>query len=185
MTDAGVLLPDEKYELIDGEIIRMPVTGDYSSRWLEALQADDLSDDFRRTLATVIVRANNPIRLSDYSELKPGIALLRPYANLYRGERSHPDDVMLIVEVLRGTVEYDDRDRRVPLYADAGVPELWLINMEEDCIESLTASVGSGYRVKRRYERGEWIAPALLPGVSHDVEAALIPKGVIAGKTDE
>ena len=185
MTDAGVLLPDEKYELIDGDIVRLPVTGDYGSRWLEALQVDDLSDDFRQTLATVIVRVNKPIRLSDCSELKPCIALLRPYANLYRGDRSHPDDVMLIVEVLRGAVEYDDRDRWVPLYAEAGVPELWQIDLEEDCIESLTDPVGSRYRVKRRYKRGDRIASALLPRVLLDVEAALMPKHVIAGKTDE
>ena len=185
MTDAGVLRPSERYELIGGEIVRVPVAGDYGSRWLEELQLGVLLDDFRRTLATVIVRVNKPIRLSDCSELRPGIALLRPYANLYRGERSHPDDAMLIVEVLRGAVEYDDRDRRVPLYAEAGVPELWLMNLEEDCIESLTDPVGSGYRVKRRYERGERIAPVLLSGVLLDVEAALIPKDVIACKADE
>ena len=185
MTDAGVLRSSERHELIDGEIVRMPVAGDYGSRWVEELQVDVLLDDFRRTLATVIVRVNKPIRLSDFSELRPGIALLRPYANLYRGERSHPDDVMLVVEALRGAVEYDDRDRRVPLYAEAGVPELWLINLEEDCIESLTDPVGSGYRVKRRYKRGERIAPVLLSGVLLDVEAALMPKNVIAGKADE
>lgn len=133
MVNAGVLRSDERHELIDGEIMSAPIAGDYRARWLEELQVDDLSDDFRHMLATVIVRENKPIRLSDYSEPRPDIALMRPYANLYGDGHFYLNDVMLIVEVLRCAVEYDDRDRRVPLYAEAGVPELWLANMEEDC----------------------------------------------------
>ena len=178
MADAGILSSDERHELMDGEIIRVPVAGDYRARWLEELEVDDLSDDFKYRLVTVIVRENKPVRLSDYSELKPGIALLRPYANLYRGGDSHPDDVMLIVEVLRCAVEYEDGDKMVSLYAGAGVPELWLVNLGEDCIEALSDPVGSDYRVKRRYERGDRIAPILLPRVSLDVDAALMPRFV-------
>ena len=177
MVDAGILRSDERHELMDGEIIRVPVDADYRARCFEILQVDVLLADFRNALATVVIRSNEPIRLSDYSELKPDVALLRPYANLYRGGDSHPDDVMLIGEVSRLGGEYDG-NMKVPLYAGAGVPELWLVNLGEDCIEALSDPVGSAYRVKRRYERGDRIAPMLLPRVSLDVDAALMPRFV-------
>lgn len=178
MIDAGILSSDERHELIDGEIMRAPVVEDYRERWIEDVQSDVLIDDFRQTLKTVIVRAGEPIRLSDHSELKPDIALLRPYANLYRGGHSHPDDAMLIVEVSRGAAEYV-RDVKAPLYADVGVPELWVVNLEDDCIEGFSDPVWfvSRYRVKRRYKRGERIAPVALSRVSLDVESALVAKG--------
>ena len=175
MVDAGILSSDERHELINGEIIRVPVNADYRARGLEIVQVDVLLEDFRHTFATVVIRSNESIRLSDYSELKPDVALLRPYANLYRGGYSHPDDVMLIVEVSRLGGEYDG-NMKVPLYAEAGVPELWLVNMEEDCIEGLSEPTGSDYRVKRRYERGDRMAPVLLPRALFEVEAILIPK---------
>lgn len=121
------------HEFIDGEMTRVPVIADYRSLWVEVVQVGVLIDQFRQALAAVIIRANRPIRLSDYSEPKPDVALLRPYANLYRRGHSHPDEVMLIVEVLRGGGEYDG-NMKVSLYAKAGVPELWLVNLEEDCI---------------------------------------------------
>lgn len=175
MVDAGILSSDGRHELMDGEIIRVPVDADYRARCFEILQVDVLLSDFRNALATVVIRSNEPIRLSDYSELKPDVALLRPYANLYKEGHSHPDDVMLIVEVSRLGGEYDG-NMKVPLYAEAGVPELWLLNLEEDCIEGLSDPTGSDYRVKRRYERGDLIAPALLPRALFEVEGLLIPK---------
>ncbi len=181
MMDAGILSSDERHELIDGEIIRVPVDADYRARCFEILQVDVSLDYFRHTLATVVIRSNEPIRLSDYSELKPDVALLRPYANLYRGGDSHPDDVMLIVEVSRLGGEYDG-NMKVSLYAEAGVPELWLMNLEEDFIVGLSDPTGSDYRVKRRYERGDRMAPALLPRALFEVEAMLIPKRCYFGE---
>ena len=121
------------HDLIDGEMARVPVIADYRARWVEVVQVDVLINQFRLAFATVIIRANRTIRLSDYSDLKPDVALLRPYANFYRRGHSYPDEVMLIVEVLRGGGEYDG-NMKVSLYAKAGVPELWLVNLEEDCI---------------------------------------------------
>lgn len=88
LIDAGILRSDERHELIDGVIMRASIVRDYREGRAEDVQVDVLIDQFRQTLKSVIVRARDPIRLSDYSELKLDIALLRAYSNLYRGAYS-------------------------------------------------------------------------------------------------
>ena len=90
----------------------------------------------------------------------------------YRDAHPRPDEALLIVEVSHSTVEYD-RDVKTPLYAEAGIPELWLVNLDEDYIEGLSDPVGAGYRAVRRYARGERIAPSLLPDAALGVSEIL------------
>ena len=168
MADAGILSPRDRVELIDGEIVQMAPIGSY-----HAACVDTLSNLFREMLGRrVIVRVQNPVRLGERSEPEPDIALLRPRADAYRDAHPGPDDVMLIVEVSHSTVEYD-RDVKTPLYAEAGIPELWLVNLDEDYIDGLSDPNGAGYRTVRRYVRGERIAPALLPDAALDVSEIL------------
>ncbi len=168
MAEAGILSPRDRVELIDGEIVQMAPIGSY-----HAACVDTLSNLFKEMLGRrVIVRVQNPVRLGERSEPEPDIALLRPRADAYRDAHPGPDDVMLIVEVSHSTVEYD-RDVKTPLYAEAGIPELWLVNLDEDYIDGLSDPVGAGYRAVRRYVRGERIVPALLPDALLDVSEIL------------
>ena len=158
MADAGILSPRDRVELIDGEIVQMAAMGSYHAGCVNTLNRAFMETLGRR----VVVSVQNPVRLSERSEPQPDIALLRPRADLYTESHPRPDDVMLIVEVSHSTVEYD-RDVKTPLYAEAGIPELWLVNLDEDFIDGLSDPDGAGYRTLRRYVRGERIAPALLP----------------------
>ena len=168
MAEAGILSPRDRVELIDGEIVQMAAIGSY-----HAACVDTLSNLFREMLGRrVIVRVQNPVRLGERSEPEPDIALLRPRADAYRDAHPGPEDVLLIVEVSHSTVEYD-RDVKTPLYAEAGIPELWLVNLDEDYIEGLSDPDGAGYRAMRRYARGERIAPVLLPDAALDVSEIL------------
>lgn len=168
MAEAGILSPHDRVELIDGEIVQMAPIGSY-----HAACVDTLTRLFMETLGRrVIVRVQNPVRLGERSEPEPDIALLRPRADVYRDSHPRPEDVLLIVEVSHSTVEYD-RDVKTPLYAEAGIPELWLVNLDEDCIDGLSDPVGAGYRVTRRYVHGDRIAPALLPDAALDVSEIL------------
>ena len=168
MADAGILSPHDRVELIDGEIVQMAAIGSY-----HAACVDTLTRLFMETLGRrVIVRVQNPIRLGERSEPEPDIALLRPRADAYRDAHPGPDEALLIVEVSHSTVEYD-RDVKTPLYAEAGIPELWLVNLDEDYIDGLSDPVGAGYRAMRRYARGDRIAAALLPDAALDVSEIL------------
>jgi Uma2 family endonuclease len=64
------------------------------------------------------------VRLNDFSEPQPDIALLRPRPDFYTGS----GDVRLIVEVADSTLKYD-RDIKIPLYARHGIPEVWLVDI--------------------------------------------------------
>ena len=168
MADAGILSPRDRVELIDGEIVQMAAIGSY-----HAACVDTLTRLFIETLGRrVIVRVQGPVRLSERSEPEPDIALLRPHADAYQDAHPRAGDVLLIVEVSHSTVEYD-RDVKTPLYAAAGIPELWLVNLDEDFIDGLSDPDGAGYRTTRRYVRGERIAPALLPDAALEVSEIL------------
>ena len=168
MAEAGILSPRDRVELIDGEIVQMAAISSRHAGCVTYLSNTLLPMLGRR----VIVRVQNPVRLSERSEPEPDVALLRPRADAYRDAHPGPDEALLIVEVSHSTVEYD-RDVKTPLYADAGIPELWLVNLDEDYIEGLSDPDGAGYRARRRYARGERIAPALLPDAALDVSEIL------------
>ena len=168
MADAGILSPRDRVELIDGEIVQMAAMGSYHAGCVLYL-----STAFSQMLGQrAFVNVQNPVRLSEHSEPEPDIALLKPRADFYTESHPRPDEVMLIVEVSHSTVEYD-RDVKTPLYAEAGIPELWLVNLDEDFIDGLSDPDGAGYRTLRRYVRGERIAPSLLPDAALEVSEIL------------
>ena len=168
MADAGILSPRDRVELIDGEIVQMAAMGSYHAGCVLYL-----STAFSQMLGQrAFVNVQSPVRLSEHSEPEPDIALLKPRADFYTESHPRPDEVMLIVEVSHSTVEYD-RDVKTPLYAAASIPELWLVNLDEDFIDGLSDPEGAGYRTTRRYVRGERIAPSLLPDAALEVSEIL------------
>ena len=101
-----------------------------------------------------IVRVQNPVRLNDFSEPEPDISLLRWRDDFYRRAHPTPADVLLLVEVADLTVG-TDRSVRLPLYAKAGVPEVWIVNPPGEAIEIYTGPEGGAYRTARSHARGE------------------------------
>jgi len=76
----------------------------------------------------------DPITLSDNSEPKPNLSLIKPPADFYVNGHPTPNDVLVVIEVADSTVE-KDRRAKIPAYALAGIPESWLIDLVEDRIE--------------------------------------------------
>jgi len=125
MGEAGILRPDERVELIEGEIIDMAPIGTWHSAAVDQLAAllhGALGDK-------AIVRCQNPVSIDDHSEPEPDFALLRRRSDFYRTAHPRPHDLLLIIEVAESSLAYD-RDVKVPLYARHGVPEVWLIDLE-------------------------------------------------------
>ena len=171
MAEAGILSPYDRVELIDGEIVRMASIGSYHAGCV-----DYLATFFGHTLGfSVVIRVQNPLRVDEHNEPQPDLTLLKPRDDFYT--QSHPGsgDVLLAVEVSHTTVEFD-RDVKAPLYARAGIPELWLVNLEDGYLDALSHPEGGEYRVARRLVRGDTIAPALLPDARLDVGMALEPR---------
>ena len=124
MGEVGILGPELRTELIDGEIIEMPPIGHPHAGTVKYL-ANRLKETVGRG---AVLSVQNPVWLDDYSEPLPDIALLRPRADDYRSAHPGPDDCLLVVEVADSSLAYD-RDVKLPRYARAGISEVWLVDL--------------------------------------------------------
>jgi Uma2 family endonuclease len=125
MGEVGILAPDARVELIDGEIIEMAPIG--SPHVFAVLHLDRLFQEAAKDKAFVLVQS--PIALGDHSAPQPDLVLLRPRGEHYRSSLAGPSDVLLIVEVAQSSLKHD-RDEKIPLYARHEIPEAWLVDLE-------------------------------------------------------
>ena len=114
-----------------------------------------------------IVAAQNPVALGGYSEPEPDIALLRWRADDYEQSHPHPEDVLLTIEVSAGALRYD-RDVKVPLYANDGIPEVWLLDIQQKQLEIYRDPIKGQYRQRDCLLTGQ-IAPILCPDAVIDL----------------
>jgi Uma2 family endonuclease len=160
--DIGVLGEDDRVELIEGEIAALEViTGPHM--WGVIHLTHMLMDGFGRAW---IVSVQNPVRLPGDSEPQPDIALLRLEAD--RAAIPGPDDIYLIVEVSDTTLSYD-RKRR--LYARAGIPEYWIMDINGRQLFRHTGPDSSDYQVVARFVPGDTIDSLVLPAIRLSIAA--------------
>jgi Uma2 family endonuclease len=140
MGEAGIFPQDARLELIGGEIFEMsPIESPHAAR------VKFLIGLFSRLLGgTFIVSAQDPVRPDDFSEPQPDVALLRWRDDFYRGAHPTAADVLLVVEVADTTV-ITDRRIKTPLYARAGIPEMWLVNTPGGQVEVYSEPSGDSY----------------------------------------
>jgi Uma2 family endonuclease len=168
MAAAGVLSEDDRVELIEGEIVEMNPIG---SR--HAACVGRLTELLGRLAGgEAIVWVQNPVQVNDFSEPLPDVALLKRRDDFYARANPQPADVLLIIEVADSSVEYD-RDIKIPLYAGASIPEVWLVNLPKETTEIYTQPVGGIYREIRIVKRGESLAAKSVPSLIIDAYAVL------------
>src|SRR5205085_8941770 len=168
MAAAGVLSEDDRVELIEGEVVEMNPIG---SR--HAACVGRLTELLGRLVGgAAIVWVQNPVRIDDYSEPLPDVALLKRRDDFYAQANPQPTDVLLIIEVADSSVEYD-RDIKIPLYAQAGIPEVWLINLPKGSIEIYTQPSNDSYLETRYVKRGESLVSESIPSVIIDADSVL------------
>ena len=168
MAEAGILTEYDRVELIDGVIIEMPPLG---SRHIGGVNG------FTRELsATVgrraVVQVQSSVRLDDGTEPLPDLALLRERADLYSSSVAGPEDVLLLIEVADSSVDYD-RNEKLPRYARAGIPEVWLTILPERVIEVHTEPAGGRYTQMRTFHPGDTISPNCFPDIVLSVDEIL------------
>ena len=170
MAEAGILKPDERVELIEGEIIVMPPIGPE-----HAGDVNRLNRLFsRQEDSGFIVHIQNPVHLEDGSEPEPDVALLRNREDFYSNAHPTPADVLLVIEVADSSLEYD-RNVKAQLYGRNNIPETWIKNLPDDCIERFTEPGPEGYGQHTIHRRGETVTPVSLPDLELAVEDLLPP----------
>ncbi len=160
MAEAGILHEDDRIELIRGEIVQMsPIDPPHSS------SVAALVDLFVRRLAgRAIVWPQNPIVIVPDSEPQPDVVLLRHRSDFYRVAHPGSGDVLLLVEIADSSLRYDRRVK-LPLYAESGVAEVWIMDVEGKAVEVYRSPGPDGYRDVRRVSRGTSFAPEAFPDV--------------------
>jgi hypothetical protein len=167
MAAAGILSEDSRVELLGGEIIEMvPI----SNRHATAVRRLIHLFSPLAAAGAVVLDVQDPVRLGDYAEPQPDVALLRARADLYAASAPAPADVLLIIEVMESSVSYD-RQIKLPLYAEAGVPEVWLVDLQAQTVDVFRRPAGGEYGEVRTLRRGASIAPEAVPeAVLHVVD---------------
>ena len=159
LAEAGILAEDERIELLDGEIIVMPPIGAPHEDG-----TDRLSSQLNyRLYGRARVRVQNSVRLNDDSLPQPDIAILRLRDDYHR-ERPTPADVLLLIEVADSSLEYDRR-AKLPRYAAAGIPEVWIANLRTRQVEAYDDPADGVYRGRRVIPAAGRISPRAFPDV--------------------
>ena len=168
MAEAGVLSENDRVELVEGEVIEMSPIGSRHAACVGRLT------ELLGRLATdvAIVWVQNPVRVDDYSEPVPAVTLLRRRDDFYAQANPRPADVLLLVEVSDSTLGYD-REVKVPLYARAGVPEVWLVNLPGEVIEIYARPAGGKYRESHTVGRGAHLTASSLDALTLDAGSVL------------
>lgn len=158
MVDAGILRRDERLELIRGEIVTMSPIGHRHGGCVAQTNKRLVIGVGDRALVWI----QGPARLAIDSVPEPDLALLRPHS--YRAGSPRPDDVLLLVEVAETSLRYD-RTVKLRLYAEAGIPDYWVVSVADGWIEVYRSPEGGGYRDRQRAGAGETVNPLAFPDV--------------------
>ncbi len=158
MSEAGVFANHERVELIEGEIIQMAAIGTRHATCVRRLirQFRQIPEE------SAILDVQNPIRLTQRTEPQSDVVLLQPRDDYYETAHPIPSEVLLLVEVSDSTVDFD-RDVKVPNYARSGIQEVWLWDLEANCLEVYRDPTANGYTSIQRFEREEQVSPLAFP----------------------
>lgn len=168
MARVGILQPEERVELIAGEIMSMPPLGPPHCAVMTRLTHLLVKIFVTNLDGQALVRVQSSIRLSDISEPQPDIALVRPRADAYERCLPGPKDIFLLVEVGDSSRSFDRRVK-LPLYAASGVPEVWLVDVRDACIHVFHDPNEGEYRTSLSARKGERIYPLAFPDASLEV----------------
>lgn len=177
MVDARIFPENERLELIRGEVLRTPPFGDRDAPTFVQRHAGclrRLNHKFNSRLgASAIVDILSPLPLGEkHSEPRLDLALLRFQEDLYSSTPPGPKDILLAIE-LAGTDLVYGREKKLPLYAEAGIPETWLVDLSLDSLFVYRRSSSQGYRDILWHRRGASVSPEAFPDVRFTVDEIL------------
>ncbi|OLP18747.1 hypothetical protein BST81_08875 [Leptolyngbya sp. 'hensonii'] len=158
MAAFGILRPDERVELLDGQIIKMAAKGTAHraaiSR-IDYLIRERLGD-------RVLVCLQDPVRLDDYSEPEPDVALLHPNPTYYEDHHPSPSEVFLIIEVSDTTLKFDCETKALA-YARSGIVEYWVLDVNGRELHLYRQPSAAGYQSHTILAETLTVAPLAFP----------------------
>lgn len=165
MIDVGILGQEDHVELIDGDILQMAPIGPTHVSCLAMLN--------RRLVIGVgdrgLVAPQITLPLDARSAPEPDLTVLGPREIPYREAWVHPRDVLLLIEVSDTSVRHD-REVKAPLYARAGIRELWIVDVPGERVLVHRAPQGGEYRSLEVVGRGAVVTSLAFPDLHVSVD---------------
>ncbi len=168
MAEAGIFHEDDRVELLDGQIVEMTPIGVPHAGCVNRLT--ELFSPLAGTIATLSVQ--NPVILAEHWEPQPDFTVLRYRTDGYGARPPQVADVLLVIEVADTSVQ-SDRRVKIPLYAQAGIPEAWLVNLPADRIEVYRNPAGGKYAEVTTAARDHTLTPLEIPSTTLSVDRIL------------
>ena len=159
MGEVGILGEDDRVELIRGEIVKMSPIGRHHIAFVNNLNQLLVT----RLAGRAVVSVQNPVVLSDDTEPEPDLTVLRNRS--YKDAEPDVSDVLLLIEVAETSLRYD-RVTKLPLYAEARVPEYWIIDCGAESVEVHRTPTAAGYRDVARLAGASSVSLQAFPDVS-------------------
>jgi Uma2 family endonuclease len=161
MVLVGILGQQDRVELIHGEIMDMSPIGQSHEGAVNAL-------NLALVLACqskAIVSVQNSVRLDRWSVPQPDFAVFRYRTDFYlEGRRPTPADALLLVEVADSSLRYD-QEVKLPLYAAAGIPEYWIVDMQRRVVDAYRRPEGGGYAEQATHRGGDQVPLSAAPDI--------------------
>ena len=165
MAEAGVLCDEDRVELINGEVRAMSPVGPSHGAVLNRLNMFFSPKLFGKAIVSI----QNPVQLDDFSEPLPDFVIARFREDYYALAHPSPDDVLLLIEVADSSLPYDRGEKRAR-YAQAGIPEYWVIDIPCRRVFQYVAPEAMGYRTERVLGAGEVITCAFAADIAISVD---------------
>ncbi|MCF6251847.1 MAG: Uma2 family endonuclease [Methylococcaceae bacterium] len=159
--EANIFPPDSRLELINGEIIEMAPIGSHHASHLKRL--NKLFSGLIHK--SVIIAVQDPLQLSDLSEPGPDFMLLRSSSDFYYEQHPNASDVFLLIEIADNSLKFD-QNQKLRLYALHNIPEYWLLNVNDACLEVYRQPHDGLYAEKTTLRSGDKITLSQLNTIS-------------------
>lgn len=158
MAEVGILDWDDRVELIHGEILEMsPINSPHAkivarlTRILNAILGE-----------RALVRGQCPIQIDEYSEPEPDVSVVEFQIDEYEDQHPSPEEVYLLIEASDSTL-HRDRKLKLPLYAEAAIPEVWILDMKSQIVEVYTNPENGQYQKMIKAQKGDTLHCMSLP----------------------
>lgn len=162
--EANIFPPESRIELINGEILDMaPIGFNHAGHIIRLLNF------FATRIANkALINAQNPLQLGDLSEPEPDFMLLKPNTDYYSSRHPTADDILLLIEVSDTSLQFD-QNQKLRLYALHNIPEYWLLNLNDVCLEVYRKPNGEVYAEKTTLYPGDSVTLSQLTDISIQV----------------
>ena len=164
MAAAGIFREDDRVELLAGEIVQKTPIGSRHAACVSRLNRLL----YERLGSECIVRVQDPIRLDDYSEPQPDLAVVKPRGDFYSDAHPTAAEVLLVIEVADTSADAD-RGEKAPLYARSRIPETWIVDLDGRVVDVYTRPHMTGYQQHQRFGSGDRLSSERLPALTLSV----------------